>query len=619
MRMTRKTVAIAISIAMVGGLALSGNALAQDSSDAPTDEKVTLNVGLDSDVTSLNPYNLCCGPDYEYLGLVYDIAFDWSNEDLTAAPGFVQTWTPNEDSTEWTLTIPEGATWHDGEPVTAEDVVFSFQLVADNAMPFYKDYLPFEPTFEVVDDTTVLWKSKEPTFAPEVPAYIPIVPEHIWGEFVTEPPANATDAEIDEAHAATRKAVKEFGNEEAIGSGPFILDEYKKGAYMRLEANPDYWGPKPASLDEIVYTFYSSQEAMVQALKSGEIDYAYGLNPSLYNSLKGQPNIALRAGDGGCWGNFAWNFGGQGPKATPDPTIHDIAFRQAVATGIDRQEIIDKVYQGTAAMGYSVLMPGRNGSWYTEIPPDLQFNYDVTAANTMLDEAGYTDTDGDGIRNGETGENLDLELLVITDVQGSVDTGKLLQGYLSDMQIDSFLTTVNTNKAYDLWAIGQYDAYVWDWCPDPDPDFMMSVFTTDQCLGWSDGCYSNPTYDELYDKQRTQLDRADREATIDEMQLMLAEELPTMVLNYWSDLSAYRTDKFDPSTWVRSPNNEAGVYLFGATLDSYFNLKPLSGAATSSSSPGLPAWIWIVGIGAVVVIGAGIVLSRRKGPDEDEA
>ncbi len=103
------------------------------------------------------------------------------------------------------------------------------------------------------------------------------------------------------------------------------------------------------------------------------------------------------------------------------------------------------------------------------------------------------------------------------------------------------------------------------------------------------------------------------------MQLMLAEELPTMVLNYWSDLSAYRTDKFDPSTWVRSPNNEAGVYLFGATLDSYFNLKPLSGAATSSSSPGLPAWIWIVGIGAVVVIGAGIVLSRRKGPDEDEA
>lgn len=608
MRMTKKTVAIAISIAMVSGLALTGNALAQDATETPTDEKVVLNVGLDSDVTSLNPYNLCCGPDYEYLGLVYDISFDWDNDTLEAAPGFVQSWTPNADSTEWTLKIAEGATWHDGEPVTAEDVAFSFQLVADNAMPFYKDYLPFEPTFEVVDDTTVLWKSKEPTFAPEVPAYIPIVPEHIWGEFVV--PGDPS---------ATRKAVKEFPNEEAIGSGPFKLVEYKKGAFMRLEVNPDYWGPKPASLDEIVYTFYGSQESMVQALKNDEIDYAYGLNPSLYNSLEGEPNIALRAGDGGCWGNFAWNFGGQTPQASADPTIHDLAFRQAVATGIDRQEIIDKVYQGTATDGYSVLMPGRNGSWYKEIPADLQFNYDVTAANSMLDDAGYTDTDGDGVRNGETGENLDLELLVISDVQGSVDTGKLLQGYLNDIGIDSFLTTVNTNKAYDLWAIGDFDAYVWDWCPDPDPDFMMSVFTTEQCLGWSDGCWSDPRFDELYDLQQTQLKRADREATIDEMQLMLAEELPTMVLNYWSDLSAYRTDKFDPSTWVRSPNNEAGVYLFGAANGSYFNLKPLSGASTESSSPGLPSWIWIAGFAAVVVIVAGVALARRKGPDEDEA
>jgi peptide/nickel transport system substrate-binding protein len=608
MKLTRKMGAIAISIAMVGGLALSGNAMAQDSTDAPAAEKVVLNVGLDSDVTSLNPYNLCCGPDYEYLGLVYDISFDWDNDTLEAAPGMIQTWTPNADSTEWTLTIPDNATWQDGEPVTAEDVAFSFQLVADNAMPFYKDYLPFSPTFKVVDDTTILWKSKEPTFAPEIPAYIPIVPEHIWGEFVVP-----GDPE------ATRKAVKEFPNDEAIGSGPFKLAEYKKGQFMRLEANPDYWGPKPASIDEIVYTFYGSQEAMVQALKSGEIDYAWNLNPSLYNSLKGEPNIALRAGDGGCWGNIGWNFGGQGELSNPDPTIQDVAFRQAVATGIDRQEIIDKVYQGTAAQGYSVLMPGRNGSWYSEIPTDLHFDYDVEGANTMLDVAGYTDTDGDGIRNGVDGENLNLDTMVITDVNGSVDTGKLLQGYFSDMGIDSILTTVNTNKAYDLWADGDFDVSVWDWCPDPDPDFMMSVFTTDQCLGWSDGCYSNPAYDELYKKQQTQLVRADREATIDEMQLMLAEEIPTMVLNYWSDLSAYRTDKFDPSTWVRSPNNDAGVYLFGAAYGSYFNLKPLAGASTDSASPGLPAWIWVAGAAALVVIGGGIMLARRKGPDEDEA
>jgi peptide/nickel transport system substrate-binding protein len=397
-----------------------------------------------------------------------------------------------------------------------------------------------------------------------------------------------------------------------------MMAEYKKGQFMRLEVNPDYWGGQPASIDEVVFTVFGNQETMTQALKAGEIDYAWGLKPGLFNSLEGEPNIATRAGDGGCWGNIAWNFGGQGPKATADPTIHDTAFRQAVSMSIDRQEIVDKVYQGTASIGYSILMPGSNGSWVTDIPEELQFNYDPAAANTMLDEAGYTDTDGDGIRNGIDGENLNLELLVISDVTGSVDTGKLLEGYLADVQIDSFQTTVDTNKAYDLWYTGEWDAYVWDWCPDPDPDFMLSVFTTDQCLGWSDGCYSNPEFDRLYELQQTQLDRADRKATIDEMQLMIAEEVPVMVLNYWSDLSAYRTDKFDPESWVPSPNNEVGLYLFGWTNDTYMNLRLRSDAVTETASPGVPAWIWIAGVAAIVVIGAGIAMARRRG-SEDEA
>ena len=607
MKRAGRTVIVALVLGAIAALALSSGAVAQDTSGTPaTEQKVTLNVGVDSDVTSLNPYNLCCGPDYEYLSLVYDIAFSFDNETLAAAPRLVKTWTPNEDSTEWTMEIESGATWHDGQPVTAEDVAFSFSLVADNGMPFYKDYLPFNPTFEVIDDTHVLWTAEEPTFAPNVPAYIPIVPEHIWGEFVTDDPVE------------TKKAVKVFANDEPIGSGPFMVSEYKKGQFIRLEKNPDYWGGQPASIDEVVFTVFGNQETMTQALKAGEIDYAWGLKPGLFNSLEGEPNIATRAGDGGCWGNIAWNFGGQGPKATADPTIHDTAFRQAVSLAIDRQEIVEKVYQGTASTGYSILMPGSNGSWVTEIPEELQFNYDPAAANAMLDEAGYTDTDGDGVRNGTNGENLNLELLVISDVTGSVDTGKLLEGYLADVQIDSFQTTVDTNKAYDLWYTGEWDAYVWDWCPDPDPDFMLSVFTTAQCLGWSDGCYSNPEFDRLYELQQTQLDRAERKETIDQMQLMIAEEIPTMVLNYWSDLSAYRTDKFDPASWVPSPNNEVGLYLFGWTNDTYMNLRLVSDAPTETSSPGVPAWIWIAAVAAIVVVIGGVMMARRRG-SEDEA
>jgi peptide/nickel transport system substrate-binding protein len=606
MTKTRRTIVGMLALGLVAGLFATNAALAQSSSSAEGDT-VTLNVGIDSDVTSLNPYNLCCGPDYEYLSLVYDLAFGFDNDTLEAAPRLVTEWTANDDSTEWTMTIAEGATWHDGEPLTAEDVAFSFSLVADNGMPFYKDYLPFNPTFTVLDETHVLWKAEEPTFAPNVPAYIPIVPEHVWGQFVSSDPKE------------TKKAVKAFANDDPIGSGPFTLAEYQKDQFIHLKVNRDYWGQQPAEITDVIYTVYQSQEAMAQALRNGEIDYAQNLKPGLFNAMKGEPNIETRIGDGGCWGNLAWNFGGQTPKADADPTIHDVEFRQAVSMAIDRQDIVTKVYQDTATIGYSVLMPGSNGSWVADIPEDLQFNYDPAAANAKLDAAGYTDTDGDGIRNGINGENIDLELLVITDVNGSVDTGKLLQGYLKDVQIDSFLTTVNTNKAYDLWYTGEWDAYVWDWCPDPDPDFMMSVFTTDQCLGWSDGCYSNTEFDDLYKLQQTQLDRADREQTIDQMQLMLAEEIPTMVLNYWGELDAYRTDKWDPTTWVPSPNNDVGLYLFGWTNDSYMNLKLLSNANTESSSPGVPGWVWVAVVGGVVVIGAVVLLARRKGGDEEEA
>jgi peptide/nickel transport system substrate-binding protein len=612
--MTRfqRTVITVLAPGLVAALLLASTALAQSASSSGTgDEKVTLTVGVDTDITSLNPFQLCCGPDYEYLSLVYDLAFQFDRDTLEAAPGLVQEWTPNEDSSEWTLTIVEGATWHDGQPVTADDVAFTFSFIAENKMPFFKDYLPLSPTFEVLDATHVLWKASAPTFAPTVPAYIPILPQHIWEQFVV--PGDAK---------ATRTAAREFPNEEAIGSGAFKLAEYAEGEFLKLEVNTDYWGGQPKAIDEVVFQVFQSQEAMTQAIRSGEIDYAWGLKPGLFNSLKGQEGIGTRIGDGGCWGNIAWNFGGQdGGKDTADPIVHDIEFRQAMSLAIDRREIVTKVYQDTALVGYSILMTGSNGSWVTEIPEELRFDYDPEAAKTKLEAAGITDTDGDGLRNGPDGKNIELELLVINDVTGSVDTGKLTKGYFKDVGIDSFLTTVDQNKAGELWFTGEWDAYVWDWCPDPDPDFMLSVFTTDQCMGWSDGCYSNPDYDELYNLQQTQLDRAERKATVDQMQLIVAEEVPTMVLNYWSDLSAYRTDRFDPSTWMASPNNDVGLYLFGWTNDSYFNLQLIGGggAAPAAAARGVPGWIWVAVLGGIVLIAAVVMIARKKSPDESEA
>ena len=613
MRKLRRMTAMAVALGVISTLIMSGTAAAQDADDT-TGEIVSFSIGTDSDITSLNPFRLCCDLDYEYLELVYDLGFNYTAEDLSPAPNIITAWEPSADHMTYELTIRTDATFHDGEPMTAEDVAFTFGFVAKYQMPFFKDYFPFEPTFEVVDDDTVLWKSTEPTFAPEVPAYMPILPEHIWGQFDTAGD-NPSDEEAKEIRAL---AGKEFENDPPIGTGPFVFEEWSIGQFMRFSANPDYWGDTGV-IDEVIIRVYDSPEAKVQALRSGELDFADSVQPALFNSLQGQEGITTHVADGGCWGNIAYNFGGQGPDDSHHPAAEDVTVRQAVAHAIDKQRIVEQVYQNTAVVGDSILMPGRNGAWYTDIPPELEFPYDPAVANQMLDDAGYLDTDDDGVREMPDGTNpLIWEFMVITDVDGSVDTGRLMQGFLQEIGIQVEFKTVNQNKANDLWFSGDWDVYVWDWCPEPDPDFMLSVFTTDQCLSWSDGCYSNPEYDELYEAQRSALDRSDRKAIIDEMQLLIAEEVPTMVLNYWSDLQAYRSDRW--TGFKTYPDVENGLLMVGyGTGRNYANIQLVGDETGAPSSSGLPAWVWVAIVGGVAVVAGLVLMARRKSDAEDEA
>jgi peptide/nickel transport system substrate-binding protein len=611
--------ALTAAVGILVALLAMGTAVAQSASSSSTTstssasgDKVVFNYGYDSDITSLNPYKLCCGEDYIYMELVYDIAFDYGDQ-LEAAPAIVTSWTPNSDSTEWTLKIRNDATFSDGSPVTVDDVVFSFQVAA--IMPLYKNYLPFNPTFTKVDDSTILWKADEPTYAPIVPAFLPIVPESIWGQFV-----HPGDED------ATKKDVKDFPNDNPIGSGPFTLTQYDKGQLLQFDVRPGYWGGDPKQVQQVNIRVYSNQEAMVEALKAGEVDFAYGIKSTLWNSpaIQNDPNITPDKADGGCWGNLAWNFGGQGgPDVTADPIIHDTKFRQAMSMAINRQEIVTKVYNDTSTTGYSMLMPGKNGSWYQDIPQDSRFDYNPDTAKQYLDSIGVVDSNGDGLREDpDTKQNLDLNIMTVSDVTGSSDTGKLISGYFSAVGVGSHLNDVDTNKAYDLWYSGDWDAYVWDWCPDPDPDFMLSVFTTDQCLGWSDGCWSDPAYDKMYTLQQTQTDFNDRHQTVDEMQQTIAKEIPTMVLNYWAELDAYRNDRF--TGYIRNPltvpqGNLPGTLVFGydnnVSLD---NLELVSGASSTTTS-GLPAWVWIVGIAVIAVLVGAFVFARRKKEDEEVA
>jgi peptide/nickel transport system substrate-binding protein len=158
--------------------------------------------------------------------------------------------------------------------------------------------------------------------------------------------------------------------------------------------------------------------------------------------------------------------------------------------------------------------------------------------------------------------------------------------------------------------------YVWSWSGDVDPDFIMSIFTTDSCLVWSDGCYSDQQVDAWYEEQRTLFDRDERKVLIDQMQSYLYGQVPELALAYEQTIHAYRTDEFTGYFPVPQPE---GDLLFGWGPYSQIALEPVTAEQSSETSDdgGIPVGVWI-GLGIGVVVIAAIVVVRRGREEEDE-
>jgi peptide/nickel transport system substrate-binding protein len=587
-RRSARTWAATVVVLAVAGALVSPLANAQTPA---ADDELVLRVGTTVDLTSANIWAATAGSDWTLSTLQYDMMLKFASEDLSPAPSLATGCEPNQDSTVWTCTLREGLMWSDGTPLTSRDVAFSYRFVIDNKIPQYKSYFPFNPTFETPDDQTLIWNSEEPTFALDVPPWAYIVPEKVWAEY----------------DGQTLRDIRAVEHVPAIGSGPFTLTDWQPGQGFTLERNEYFWGDEP-EVDRIEFRVYSNQEAMIQALRNGEVDFADGLKPQLVASVEGMPNVTLQHVVSDWWLNLAFNFGGQSPEADALPALHDITVRQAIAMAIDKQAIADKVYQGTAAPGDTIIRPA-SAFWHLDIPADEELPYDPEGAAAMLEEAGYVDSDGDGVREDpETGDPLELLVPASQDTGGAVEAGELIVGFLDQIGIQVELRPVSDGKMNDYWGAGNFDAYIWYWSGDPDPNYQLFVFTSEQCGAWSDGCWKDPTFDSLYEEQRKTFDREARQEIVFEAQRRVYEQIPGVVLAYPGSLQAYRNDRF--TGWVPNPGDD-GYLLPGYNYDSLVSLRAVdeSVAATSGGSSGIPGWIWLVaGLAVVAVI---VVMSRR--------
>ena len=487
----RKALAGAFALALVLAGLVAAAAQGQEEDGGGDDGKqVVFDVGDPQGIDSMSPLIGVTVAAYEAWNIQYATLTDKAAKDFSVIPGLAKSWEGSEDGLTWTYKLRPNMKWSDGKPLTAEDIAWTVNTSREEEW-FNHFAVTQNLTAKALDDTTVEIKSSVPD--PKLPVMdVYILPKHIWGKM---------DADARGKYEGT----------DPVGSGPFVLEEFKKGQFARFNANPNYWGGKPA-VDKVVLRKFNNPDAMVAALQTGELDAAEDIPSSGFHKLEEDPNIVTVEGNQGAMGEIAIN-GGDGLKK-PHPALADPKVREAIGHAIDRETIVNRALEGLATP-QQTLSTSPDPKWTPDLADGTLPSFDLDRANAILDEAGYKDTDGDGIREmPDGGEPLNFRYMVRSDSVNAQPIAEFFTGWLKEIGIGTTRKVVDDSQLTEIIGKGDYDIFFWGWTPFVDPDTMLSYFTCDQVASdpenptdyYNDANYCDPGYDKLYEQQKVELD-----------------------------------------------------------------------------------------------------------------
>jgi peptide/nickel transport system substrate-binding protein len=551
----------------------------------------------------MNPIVGVTVPAYEAWNIQYATLTDKSPKDFSPIPGLAKSWKGSADGKTWTYTLRPNLKWSDGQPLTSADIAYTVNRARKEEWLNYTSVVA-NLTATAPDPNTVVIHSK--VTDPKLPTMdVYILPKHIWEK---------QDA----------KAITKYDALDGVGSGPFVLDHFEKGQFARFKANPYYYGGK-SPISSVVLRVFDNPDAMVAALKRGEIDAAEDVPGTAFHQLEKDPSMVTVQGNQGAMEEFAIN-GGDGLKK-PHPALLDPRVRQAIAHAIDKQTIVKRVLSGLGTPA-DTLSVSPNTAWSPKIPDGQQFDFDIAKANQLLDQAGYKDTNGDGIREMPGGGRpLKFRYAVRSEGDAGEPTAELITGWLRQIGIATTQKVYNDSQLTEVIGKGDYDLFVWGWTPFVDPDPMLSYFTCGQVSSdpkdptnyYNDANWCDHTYDALYNQQKVERDPAKRMDIVHQMLTRFYDSAVYDVLYTYPDLQAYRKNKF--TGWIRQPEG-TGPVIFSNTSPTYANLKPVIASATGSGSGdsggGSGATIAIIVVVVAVLGGGAFWLMRRRTADERE-
>jgi peptide/nickel transport system substrate-binding protein len=459
-----------------------------------------------------------------------------------ARAGLAESWTNSPDGKTWTFKLRKNLRWSDGEPLTADDVIFTWNDVIYNTNintvardPFIIDGKEF--TVTKVDDLTVQVVTPQ-IYAPFLVAFgagVPIMPKHVLSRAVADGTfASAYGINSDPS--------------QIVGSGPYRLKDYKAAQFTMLERNPyfcevDKKGQRLPYFDNVIFPVVPDMNAMSLRFLSGESDADDFIYPDQYDHFKAEsakgkfdllePGIGLEMG---CfWFNENTNIDKSG-KPYVDPKklkwFRNLKFRQACTYAIDRESIIKSVFSGRGIPADGFLTPGYV-DWYD--PNTKKYPYDVEKALTLLKEVGIEKRNGDDFLTDADGNKIEFVLNTNTGNGVREKTAILIAADLKKLGLSVIFQPIEFNtliaKMDDTY---DYDCILLSFSPDTsaDPSDSMNVIKSS---GYSHEWFpreKTPStdwearMDQLMDAQMQSLDMAERKKDFDAVQEILSEQVP---------------------------------------------------------------------------------------------
>jgi peptide/nickel transport system substrate-binding protein len=562
--------------------------LVSNNADAASNPSNTLRVGWTSEPDSLSPFISNRVSTFELHLLFYDSLVTFDN-DLKPVGRLAESWKVSDDNLTWTFNLQKDVKWHDGEPFTSQDVKYSYETFLEANMGMYSDFLKGITSIETPDDLTVVIKTEKPK-ANMLYVTAPILPKHIWEEVKSD-------------------ELETWPNEKPIGTGAFKFVEWKKGEFVKLEANKEYFGGAP-KVGDLIFPLYANNDTMVQSLKIAEIDAAININSNQVKLLESDKDFKVLSNPTNAFTNLGINTW-EDKASKGNPLLLNNAIKHAMSYAIDKQKIIDVAFSGQGKPG-STIVPSFLTDWHNKLSDEQNRSYDPDKAKATLDEAGFTDQNGDGVREDKDGTPLEFRLYLRSNSPEEVKAGQILHVMLKDVGIKTNVETIDDGVLGDrIYDNGDYDLFIWGWSTDIDPTTILSIVSTDQIGNLSETYYSNPKYDELLAEQEVTVDFKERQKIVYEMQNILAEDLPYIILMEENAIQAVRTDKWKGFTPVQ------GTFFMAANNFNYLNVEPieetLSVAATNESSEkSTNSWLIWGGIAVLVIIVAIAVRARKR-------